>query len=84
MTKEEKDQIITKYSPLIKSYSGYMRDLFDWHQTHAIYGCDNEALRELKLILKKLGANKFRIVKNKGYPILCFNASKMNLIQLPK
>ena len=77
MTREETHQIINRLSPLISSHSGYIRDLFDWHQTHAVYGCDQDSLDILKPVLKKLGANKFRLVKNNGYPILCFNASKM-------
>lgn len=78
MTKEEKNTIILKLTPLIKKHGGYIQTIFDLHQTHAIYSCTELSLFQLKPILKKLGANKFRLVKNNGLPILCFNGSKIN------
>lgn len=79
MTKEEKNTIITKNITWIKKYCGnaYMHDLFDPIQTHAVYGLSPLDLPLIKHLLKQLGAKQFRTLKNKGCPILCFNAEKM-------
>jgi hypothetical protein len=80
MKKEEKNTIITKNITWIKKYcrDAYMRHLFDPVQTHAVYGLSPLDLPLIKYLLKQLGAKQFRTLKNKGYPILCFNAEKMS------
>ncbi len=75
-----KGEYIINLTHVVKKHGGYIQTLFDPQQTHAVYGCTQDSLDKLKLTLKYLGANKFRLVKNNGFPILCFNASKMNFI----
>jgi len=63
---------------ICRNYSGsYWKALFDPQQTHAIYGAGKDSIDGLKDELTKMGAAKFRIVKNGSLPILCFDASKM-------
>jgi hypothetical protein len=63
---------------ICRNYSGsYWKILFDPQQTHAIYGVHKDRIESLKDDLTKMGAAKFRVVKNGNLPILCFNASKM-------
>ncbi len=55
----------------------YWEKLFDPEQTHAFYGVSSNRIDEIKLLLKNKGAKKFRVVKNKNNPIICFDASFM-------
>lgn len=65
-------------SRICENYDGaYWRTLFDPRQTHAIYAAGQSNIDRLRDDLDKAGAKKFRVVKNGGLPILCFDASKM-------
>jgi hypothetical protein len=80
ITKERKKEIGCIISELIGSTydSGvYWQDVYDYVQSHAIYGISKDRVDDYKNKLKKLGATKFRVVKNSGNPILCFNAEKI-------
>lgn len=79
MTRENSMKIIKENINWIKNYnsSSYMMSLFDPVQTHAVYGLSLDDVSIIKQSLKKQGAKQFRLLKNKGFPILCFNAEKM-------
>jgi len=75
----DKNKVIDFLLPIVKRINErvYIQTLFDPVQTHAVYGGSNEDIPLFKTMLKKQGANKFRVVKNNDFPILCFNASKI-------
>lgn len=69
--------IETQLNLIIAKYpSSYFQTLCDPHQTHAIYGISKIDKDEVKESLKKIGANKFRMVQPhaKDKVIICFNA----------
>ena len=57
----------------------YFRTLYDPCQDVALYGSTPEQIDEFKKILKSLGCNYFRLVKNGHCPILCFALPKVNI-----
>lgn len=61
--------------------SKYFQQLYDTVQSHALYGIGKDEVESHKEQLKKLGANKFRVVTatSKYFKILCFNATKIQL-----
>jgi hypothetical protein len=51
----------------------YVETIFDYTQTHALYGIYKEDVSEAKRRLHEMGARRFRLVKtNYGFVILCF------------
>jgi hypothetical protein len=80
ISKERKGEIANALRNFINSTydSGiYWQDIYDYVQSHAIYGIPKDKVDDYKNKLKKLGVTKFRVVKNSGNPILCFNAEKI-------
>lgn len=57
----------------------YFRTLWDPYQDVALYGSTPEEIDEFKEILKSIGCNYFRLVKNGHCPILCFALPKVKI-----
>lgn len=69
-----------KLNSIIGNYSGsFFQSLTDLHQTHAIYGISKLDKDTVKEALKKIGANKFRMVQPhaKDKIIICFSAKNI-------
>ena len=80
LTTEQATKIHKIATSKLPSFKGLrVERIFDYIQTHAVYGIESkEELLKLKSELKNVGANKFRTNKNRfGFFILCFNGEKM-------
>jgi hypothetical protein len=75
--KKEIGKIINELLYFTYDSGVYWQDIYDHTQSHAIYGIPKDKVDDYKYKLKKLGATRFRVVKNSGNPILCFNAEKI-------
>lgn len=67
MTKADFNQVTNNFN------GSYVKTIFDYVQTHALYGVAKSECTRAKEELKKIGATSFRVVNNGfGFSIICF------------
>lgn len=69
-----------KFEKILYKFRGsYIQTIFDYVQTHALYGIRKDDALEAKRLLKEAGASSFRVVNNDfGLVIVCFKMKKGN------
>jgi len=78
-TKDQLSDVSSIVDEILSNIEGaYVQEIYAPKQTHAIYGLNQSNVNLIKEKLTKLGATKFRIIKNNyGFTTICFHLGKM-------